>query len=54
MNELINKYDAVALFSGGLDSILAVRVIMDQGLKVLGLHFCSPFFGAPEAIDKWK
>ena len=54
MNELINKYDAVALFSGGLDSILAVRVIMDQGLKVLGLHFCSPFFGTPEAIDKWK
>lgn len=53
MKELINKYDAVALFSGGLDSILAMRVVMDQGLKVLGLHFCSPFFGEPESIDKW-
>ena len=52
--ELIDKYDAVALFSGGLDSILAMRLIMDQGLKVLGLHFCSPFYGSPEAIDKWK
>ncbi len=54
MKELIDKYDAVALFSGGLDSILAMRVIMDQGLKVLGLHFCSPFFGTPDAIEKWK
>lgn len=54
MIELTNKYDAVALMSGGLDSILAMRVIMDQGLKVLGLHFCSPFFGHPELIDKWQ
>lgn len=53
MKELINKYDAVALLSGGLDSILAMRVIMDQGLKVLGLHFCSPFFGHPEELAKW-
>lgn len=54
MKELINKYDAVALLSGGLDSILAMRVIMDQGLKVLGLHFCSPFFGHPEELAKWR
>ena len=54
MKDLLNKYDAVALFSGGLDSILAMRVIMDQGLKVLGLHFVSPFFGKPNAIPKWK
>lgn len=53
MQDLIDKYDAVALFSGGLDSILAMRVIMDQGLKVLGLNFCSPFFGDPQAIEKW-
>ena len=54
MKDLLNKYDAVALFSGGLDSILAMRVIMDQGLRVLGLHFVSPFFGKPDAIAKWK
>lgn len=53
MEKYKNKYDAVALLSGGLDSILAMRVIMDQGLKVLGLHFCSPFFGHPEAMEKW-
>lgn len=53
MKELINKYDAVALLSGGLDSILSMRVIMDQGLKVLGLHFCSHFFGYPEELVKW-
>lgn len=53
IKNLINKYDAVALLSGGLDSILAMRVIMDQDLKVLGLHFCSPFFGHPEEIERW-
>ena len=51
---LRDKYDAVALFSGGLDSILAMRVVMDQGLRVLGLHFCTPFFGEPNSVSKWK
>ncbi|WP_319764574.1 tRNA(5-methylaminomethyl-2-thiouridylate) methyltransferase [Maridesulfovibrio sp.] len=48
------QYDALALFSGGLDSILACKVIQDQGLKVLGLHFITPFFGNPEKIDHWQ
>ncbi|WP_320172325.1 tRNA(5-methylaminomethyl-2-thiouridylate) methyltransferase [Maridesulfovibrio sp.] len=48
------QYDALALFSGGLDSILASRVIQDQGLKVLGLHFITPFFGSPEKIPHWE
>ena len=52
--DLRDKYDAVALFSGGLDSILAMRVVMDQGLRVLGLHFCSPFFGEAANVAKWK
>jgi len=34
---------AIALISGGLDSILAARIIADQGLKVIGLHFLTPF-----------
>ncbi len=54
MKELVNKYDAVALLSGGLDSILAMRVVMDQGLRVLGLHFCSPFFGEAESLEEWR
>ncbi len=35
---------AIALFSGGLDSILACRVIMAQGIEVIGLKFVTPFF----------
>ncbi|SBW09651.1 Thiamine biosynthesis protein [uncultured delta proteobacterium] len=47
-------YDAVALFSGGLDSILAARLIQDQGLAVKCIHFTSPFFGKPESIPHWR
>ena len=36
---------AIALFSGGLDSILACRVLADQGVKVKAVQFVSPFFG---------
>jgi len=35
---------AIALFSGGLDSILACRVIAQQGVDVLAVKFVSPFF----------
>ncbi len=47
-------YHALALFSGGLDSILATRLIMAQGLRVLGIHFVSPFFGKPQAVESWQ
>ncbi len=47
-------YDCVALFSGGLDSILACKLLQKQGLKVLGIHFVSPFFGKPQMEKKWK
>lgn len=36
---------ALALFSGGLDSILAVKVIQEQGIEVIPLNFVSYFFG---------
>ena len=36
---------AVALLSGGLDSQLAIRLIQDQGIEVVGVNFSSPFFG---------
>ncbi len=49
-----NTYDAIALFSGGLDSILAVKVIEEQGLKVKCLHFTSPFFGKAAMQKKWE
>ena len=34
---------AVALISGGLDSVLAAKVIKEQGCDVLGLYFTSAF-----------
>ncbi len=34
---------AVALISGGLDSVLAAKVIMEQGFEVIGLYFTSAF-----------
>jgi len=34
---------AVALISGGLDSVLAARVIMEQDFDVIGLYFTSAF-----------
>ncbi|MDL2316570.1 tRNA(5-methylaminomethyl-2-thiouridylate) methyltransferase [Desulfovibrio sp. OttesenSCG-928-A18] len=48
------KAKAVALFSGGLDSILAARLVQEQGIEVLGLHFISPFFGKAGAAAYWE
>jgi tRNA U34 2-thiouridine synthase MnmA/TrmU len=41
---------AIALFSGGLDSILAFKVIQEQGIDVQGVTFSTPFFGARKAM----
>jgi len=35
----------IALYSGGLDSILAVKMIEEQGVDVVPIKFYSPFFG---------
>ena len=37
------KRKALALLSGGLDSTLAVKVILEQGIEVEALNFTSPF-----------
>jgi len=34
---------AVSLFSGGLDSMLAVKLIQNQGINVTAFHFVLPF-----------
>ncbi len=34
---------ALALLSGGLDSTLAIRVILDQGIEVEAINFFTPF-----------
>ena len=43
--EIIEKPQVVALFSQGLDSILAIKIIQQQGLKVQAIKFITPFFG---------
>lgn len=48
------KRRAVALFSGGLDSILAAKLVQEQGVEVIGLHFVSPFFGKPDQVSRWE
>jgi tRNA-uridine 2-sulfurtransferase len=40
----VSRITAIGLFSGGLDSILACRLLMAQGIDVIGLKFVTPFF----------
>ena len=39
----------IGLISGGLDSMLAARVLMEQGIEVVGISFTTPFFGSGKA-----
>lgn len=39
---------AVGLFSGGLDSLLAIKLIQKQGFEVIAVSFRSPFFISDE------
>jgi len=56
----MSKGRAFSLLSGGLDSLLATRLMMDQGIEVIGLHFITPFFGygkkgqESRALERWK
>lgn len=35
----------IALYSGGLDSILAIKMLQEQSIEVIAVYFCTPFFG---------
>ncbi|HQC51434.1 MAG TPA: tRNA 4-thiouridine(8) synthase ThiI, partial [bacterium] len=48
------KIRALSLLSGGLDSLLAVRMLEEQGIEVVGLTFTTPFFGSENAEDAAK
>ena len=58
--QVTEKPQVVALFSQGLDSILAIKIIQLQGLKVQAIKFITPFFGydikgrEPEFCDQVK
>ncbi|NLD37518.1 MAG: tRNA 4-thiouridine(8) synthase ThiI [Desulfatiglans sp.] len=42
---------ALSIFSGGLDSILAVKLVMLSGVDVLPVNFTTPFFSPDKAIE---
>jgi len=41
---------ALGIFSGGLDSMLAVVILRQQGIEVTALTWTTPFFGAELAV----
>jgi tRNA U34 2-thiouridine synthase MnmA/TrmU len=43
------KNKALVLFSGGLDSMLAVKLLQEQGIAVQGIAFSSYFFSTKQA-----
>jgi len=45
----MKKIDGIVLYSGGLDSLLSAKILMDQGLSIVGLHCILPFM--PEDVD---
>jgi tRNA U34 2-thiouridine synthase MnmA/TrmU len=42
---------AIALFSGGLDSMLAALLVHQQNIEVVCLTYATPFFGPARAIE---
>lgn len=46
------KIKALALFSGGLDSLLAMKLIIEQGIEVTGLYFETGFGGVKSIETK--
>ena len=54
MGTSVTKRKAVALISGGLDSMLAAKVVMEQGVHVEGINFFTGFCveGHTHAIRK--
>ncbi len=45
---------AISLFSGGLDSMLAVKLITEQNIDVIALHVVTGFGGRKDILDKLK
>lgn len=46
---MTKKIKGLVLFSGGLDSVLALKILEKQGIEMAGIFFSSSFFGAKKA-----
>ncbi|NTU99452.1 hypothetical protein HGA64_05635, partial [Candidatus Falkowbacteria bacterium] len=47
----MSKVKALVLLSGGLDSMLAAKILLEQGVEVVGLTYISNFFGAERGLQ---
>lgn len=45
------KVRAYCLISGGLDSLLSVKLLQQQGVETIGVHFTSPFFDKSKLVE---
>lgn len=45
------KAKGIGVLSGGLDSILAVKVLQEQDLDLIGITFVTPFFGPDPGLS---
>lgn len=43
---------AYCMTSGGLDSVLAIKVLQNQGIETVGVHFVSPFFDKSQLMEQ--
>ena len=50
LKKVKKKIKAIAMFSGGLDSMLAVKLVQEQNIKVIGFHAISPLF--PKNVEQ--
>jgi len=48
----MGKIKAISMFSGGLDSLLSTRLVLDQGIDVLALYFLNPFCPSSEGLKR--
>jgi len=46
-----DKVKAIGILSGGLDSMVAVKVLQEQEIEILGLTFVTPFFGPDAGLE---
>lgn len=44
------KVKALGLISGGLDSLIAAKILEDQGIEVIGVTFSAPFWDYRKAL----
>jgi tRNA U34 2-thiouridine synthase MnmA/TrmU len=51
MNTYKSPYSAIALFSGGLDSLITVKWMQKAGYKVYPVYFLTPYMPVERALD---